>query len=449
MINIHKNILKLLNDIINNIVLNIDKYSISKHDFTRCRKLNAIDLIRVILGMGAGSLNLELLKAFPDVNLRMTASAFEQQKAKLKPECFKQIMIELNKAKSEHKLLDDRYLVLAIDGSDFNPPFNPNSENLFQRSDGKEYCQTHVNALYDILDKLYIDISIQPKQKMDERRAALEMLKRINGDDQEFLVLMDRGYSSFNLIENCNRLDGCKYLVRTKTGNGGIKELASLEDHAYDIALSCRITDSNYYFKTHKDIENIHLVDSKHSASLSKNAKDHRWDFERLCTVKFRACKLRINPPGSEDEWEILITNLDRESFPLSRLKEIYHLRWGIETSFREIKYDLSAAQFHSKKDQFVYMELYAHFAMYNAISLSMGLSQHTKGKGKHQYKLDFKMACCAFKQRFSSNDNSDESFNNMLVNIAYYLTPIRLGRKDKRNMKAKMVIGFPYRLAA
>lgn len=115
--------------------------------------------------------------------------------------------------------------------------------------------------------------------------------------------------------------------VRTKTGNGGIKELASLEDHEYDIDLSCRITDSNYYFKTHKDIENIHLVDSKHSASLSKNAKDHHWDFERLCTVKFRACKLRINPPGSEDEWEILITNLDRESFPLSRLKEIYHLR--------------------------------------------------------------------------------------------------------------------------
>ena len=94
----------------------------------------------------------------------MTASAFEQQKAKLKPECFMQIMLEFNKAKSEHKLLDDRYLVLAIDGSDFNPPFNPNSENLFQRTDGREYCQIHVNALYDILDKLYIDISIQPKQ---------------------------------------------------------------------------------------------------------------------------------------------------------------------------------------------------------------------------------------------------------------------------------------------
>ena len=52
-------------------------------------------------------------------------------------------------------------------------------------------------------------------------------------------------------------------------------------------------------------------------------------------------------------------------------------------------------------------------------------------------------MACCAFKRSFSSNDNSDASFEKMLVNIAYYLTPIRPGRKDQRNMKAKMVIGF------
>ena len=145
----------------------------------------------------------------------------------------------------------------------------------------------------------------------------------------------------------------------------------------------------------------------------------------------------------------MLITNLDRESFPLSRLKEIYHLRWGIETSFRDLKYDLSAAQFHSKKDQFVYMQLYAHFAMYNAVSLSMGLGRHTKGKRKHLYQFDFKMACCAFKRSFSSNDNSDANFEKMLVNIAYYLTPIRPGRKDQRNMKAKMVIGFPYRLSA
>ncbi|CCI84512.1 transposase [Lactobacillus pasteurii DSM 23907 = CRBIP 24.76] len=189
----------------------------------------------------------------------MTASTFEQQKAK-----------------SDHKLLDDRYLILVIDGSDFNPPFNPNSENLFQRTDEKEYCQIHVNALYDILDKLYIDISIQPRQKMDERQAALEMLKKLNGTDQEFLVLMDRGYSSFNLIETCNRLDGCKNLIRTKIDKGGIKEIASLEDHEYHIDLFCRVTDSNYYFKTHKDMEKLHLVNSKHKVSLSKNAKDHR-----------------------------------------------------------------------------------------------------------------------------------------------------------------------------
>ena len=71
------------------------------------------------------------------------------------------------------------------------------------------------------------------------------------------------------------------------------------------------------------------------------------------------------------------------------------------------------------------------------------------KEKENNLYQFDFKMACCAFKRSFSSNDNSDASFEKMLVNIAYYLTPIRPGRKDQRNMKAKMVIGFPYRLSA
>ncbi|CCI87990.1 Protein of unknown function [Lactobacillus gigeriorum DSM 23908 = CRBIP 24.85] len=43
---------------------------------------------------------------------------------------------------------------MAIDGSDFNQPFNPQSENGMQ---GK-YGQIHVNTLYDVLNKLYLDM---------------------------------------------------------------------------------------------------------------------------------------------------------------------------------------------------------------------------------------------------------------------------------------------------
>lgn len=450
---LHSNILKLMNNVINKIASHIHDFSVSEQDFTRCRKLNATDLIKLILNMGAGSLDSELLKAFPDVKLRMTASAFEQQKAKLKPECFKEIMTELSQAQTALQLLDKQYLVVAIDGSDFDQPFNPKSKNIFQGKDGRIYCQLHVNALYDVLNKLYLDMVIQPRQKMDEREAAITMLKKLDKREKDFLVLMDRGYSSFNLIENCNRLKHCQYVIRSKAGRSAIKEIAILPDQECDVDLSCRVTSSHYYYVTHKDTEKfLHLILHKkrhYKAVRSKYTEDAHWDFENMCYVKFRVCKFRINPPGSADEWEVLITNLDRKRFPLERMKEIYHLRWGIETSFRELKYDLSGIQFHSKKDQFVCMELYAHFVMYNAVSLSAAASSQTHAKRKYEYQLDFKMACWAWQQSFSSNDYSNKNFTQLLLNIESYLAPIRPGRKDKRNLKVKLVICFPYRLAA
>lgn len=442
-----------MDSIINKIAANIHAFSVSDQAFTRCRKLNSTDLIKLILNMGAGSLNSEIFHAFPDINLRMTASAFEQQKAKLKPECFKEIMIELSQVSSTGRLLDNKYLVVAIDGSDFDQPFNPKSENIFQGKDGRIYCQIHVNALYDVLNKLYLDMFIQPKQKMDEREAALAMVKQLGKQEKAFLVLMDRGYTSFNLIENCNQLKCCHYVIRTKAGNGALKEVKAMSNHEYDIDLSCRVTSSHYYYLTHKDTEKfLHVIMHKkhqYKAVRSKNTIDQRWDFEDICNVKFRVCKFRINPPGSDDEWEVLITNLDRNQYPLARMKEIYHLRWGIETSFRELKYDLSGVQFHSKKDQFVYMEIYAHFAMYNAVSLSVNASAKPYFQRKYQYQIDFKMACCIWRRYFSISDRSDRSFMQLLLDMAFYLTPIRPGRKDKRNLKAKLVVGFPYRLVA
>lgn len=121
-----------MDNIINKIATNIHAFSVSDQAFTRCRKLNVVDLIRLILNMGAGSLNSKIFHAFPNINSRMTASAFEQQKAKLKPECFKEIMAELSQANNAPQLLDDKYLVVAIDGSDFDQPFNPKSKNIFK-----------------------------------------------------------------------------------------------------------------------------------------------------------------------------------------------------------------------------------------------------------------------------------------------------------------------------
>ncbi|MDB6226786.1 transposase [Lactobacillus amylovorus] len=104
--------------------------------------------------------------------------------------------------------------------------------------------------------------------------------------------------------------------------------------------------------------------------NFSKNTQDASWDFEKLCTVKFRACKVRIiDPDTGKDEWQVLLTNLNHQEFPLPRMKKLYHLRWGIESSFRKLKYDLGCIQFHSKQDNFIEMEIYAHMIMFNTVS--------------------------------------------------------------------------------
>lgn len=41
-------------------------------------------------------------------------------------------------------------------------------------------------------------------------------------------------------------------------------------------------------------------------------------------------------------------------------------MRWGIETSFRELKYCIGIVNLHGKKDDFVKQEIYAALTMYN-----------------------------------------------------------------------------------
>lgn len=77
--------------------------------------------------MQGNSLNAELLDAFPDIDARMTASAFERAKNKLKPEVFEHILNEYNKTMTP-TLFKDKYRLFAVDGSDFKTPYNPDSK---------------------------------------------------------------------------------------------------------------------------------------------------------------------------------------------------------------------------------------------------------------------------------------------------------------------------------
>lgn len=85
--------LKQLDGVIADVVAHISDFTKSSNDFTRNRKLNATTTIKVTLNMQGNSLNTELIDAFPNLDDRMTASAYVQQKAKLTLDVFKYILM--------------------------------------------------------------------------------------------------------------------------------------------------------------------------------------------------------------------------------------------------------------------------------------------------------------------------------------------------------------------
>lgn len=445
----HTNILNVLEQIINETTSHIHNYTNSAHDFTRTRKLPAKTMLKTILNMRGNSLNAELFDEFPDLNNHVSVSAFEQQKGKLSPLCFEHIFHQFNQKVSSQQLLDHHYHIFAIDGSDFNLPWNPQSSYTCNFSKNKPYCQMHVNVLYDLLNKTYQDCVIQSKAQMDERASVLTMMNRLPANS---IVIMDRGYPSFNLIENLNRHPRTYYVIRARMSGGSIKEIQELPPCQCDRKIKCQVTTSNHYYMTHKDKERVHCINHhwhQYKAFRSKNTKDQHWDFGVFCTISFRACKFQIGTTKTgKAEWEVLITNLPVSQFPLSQMKKLYHLRWGVETAFAKLKYDLGAIQFHSKKDQFIKIELYANLTMYNVVSSIVNQTTDIPPTDHHchWYTVNFKMATQIIRHYYHNNWQS--RFQDLLTQLQLYLLPIRPGRQDKRRLMAKHAISFVYRIA-
>lgn len=455
--------LRQLDSVIDGIAASIHDYTKSPADFTRNRKLDAGTAIRVTLGMQGNSLNAELYDAFPDIEKRMTASAYEQAKAKLSPQVFEDVFRGYNATDAAPPTMDKAlsYRVYAIDGCTFSVPYMKGSKFAIDKSQWKAALKSketgvpfrnlammHANMLFDLMGRTYADCIIQKMSDANERNAAIDMAKRADLSVPSIFI-MDRGYSGFNMFETFNRLDNAYYVIRTKASD--IKEIRELPDEECDTKMEFRVTTSNHFYtQNHKSDPYLHLVNTmgkSHTKNYSKNTVYHRWDFEQFCTVRCRVVKFRINEEGSgREQWEVLVTNLNRFEFPVERMKELYHMRWDIETSFRELKYALGAISFHSKKPDFIRMELFAHLTMFNAVSRHIRELSVPQAGHKHEYAIDFKMACKAVRRYYRLYP--PEPIGDVYADMLSYINPIRPGRKDKRRLRYKPAVWFLYRVA-
>ncbi len=194
-----KDIKCTLNNFIGGICRNISGFvEKSAVNFTRNRKLSAYTLMQFLLNMEGNSFNSEIYNNFPDRKDRMTASAFVQQRDKLKAEAFKALLHEFNATFTDAKTLKG-LRVYVIDSSDFCTPINKDSQwyipRHYIRKDGQEAkrtCLLHGNFLYALLNKQYMDVN----ETRDERDGAIRLIEGISDIEHSLTMGLCRRFVS-------------------------------------------------------------------------------------------------------------------------------------------------------------------------------------------------------------------------------------------------------------
>ena len=408
-------------------------------DFTRNRKLSMEKMLQGIIGMESKSLTNELLDLFDASAETPSASAFIQQRDKIRPIAFESIF--KNFSKKLMNSFDNDIPVFAIDGSDIQIPTNPtDTESYIAGTNGhKGYNLLHINALYDLNKHIYSDVIIQKARERNEHKAFQELVDC--SEITKALIIADRGYESFNSMAHIQE-KGWFFLIRVRDCNNGIKQGLDLpESDCFDVNISLKLTrkKTNAVKELLKDKNHYRMVSSTQPFDFLP-LKNKKAEPTRFYELNFRIVRF----PISEDIYETVVTNLDEDRYPAIEIKKLYASRWGIETSFRDLKYTVGLLNFHSKKVMCILQEIYAHMIMYNFAEMITSHVAIEKKQRKYTYKANFSVAThiCRLFYREKTTPPDLEAI------IAKNLIPIRPDRHRERNVKAKIFQGFLYRVA-
>lgn len=291
-----------------------------KVDFSRNRKISFKTLIGITMNSGGCTMSKELMDYFGFAADAPSVSAYTQQRAKVLPEAFEYLFHEFTQENIPSPKDYDGYRIVACDGSNLTIANNPSDPDTAWACNqfGCTCNHLHLNVFYDVLNRIYVDAVVQTASEYNESRAGIIMLERSNL--KNVLLVADRGYENYNLMAHAIN-KGWKFLVRIKdiNSNGMAAALSLPEKAVFDM-----------------DVEPIFTRrQTKHARAAGYKFMPNNQAFDYLppgskgiYRLPFRIARF----PIGDDSYEVVATNLDRFSFPVEKLKEIYGLRWGIET---------------------------------------------------------------------------------------------------------------------
>lgn len=209
----------------------IDRAKRSLNDFSRKRKLGCRDYILALLKCNKRSLQSGLnafCKEALDGNIEYSKQAFSKGRNRILPtaikELFEDTVVKFYNTAKYKKLKG--YRVLAIDGTDYNLPYN---EQLMEEFGSEDFTRNIIkvqalgSCLYDVLNNFLVDVRIDRFNGNERVIAKAHIEKLVQFRTEKDLILFDRRYPSENLIAFLED-NNIKYLMRC-TKNNFFKEV--------------------------------------------------------------------------------------------------------------------------------------------------------------------------------------------------------------------------------
>ena len=160
----------------------------------------------------------ELLDFFDFNKNTPSVSAFTQQRSKVLPEAFEYLLKSFTDDNLPTTNNYHGYRLIACDGSNLTIATNQKDPETFweRNQHGSIVNKLHLNAFYDVLNRIYTDVLVQTAADYNEFRACATMIDRSKLEN--VILVADRGYENYNIFAHAIE-KGWKFAIRIKDKN--------------------------------------------------------------------------------------------------------------------------------------------------------------------------------------------------------------------------------------
>lgn len=403
-------------------------FTSSPKDFTRKRQLPLERVVQLIVSLLKRSLSVEIREFFATVvhtGAPCTKGAFSQQRQKLKASFFFFLNQLLVSSFYEHYgSVEGRwrgFRLLATDGSTAYLPGKPALREYFgvQVNQYKEAVMARLVQTEDVLNHLVVQAGIYPITT-SEHQVVCEW---VSGYAPDSLVLLDRGFACYLIMYLLqNQETPLPFVIRCKTGGIGVVE-RFLQSEASSQVVEWKPTGE---------------------ARTRLRALGYIVPKDQALSVRL------VRIPLSSGEVEVLCTNLlDEQRYTVDDLRELYGLRWSVETTFGRQKNPLQLEEFSGLTVRAIEQDYAAGVFVQNLQRLieqqCTAAVALLSAERKHTYQINQTVSFAALKSTVAHLMVQKEVVWLLLAlqrSFERHLEPRRPGRKYPRIRKNKRMKG-------